>query len=141
MLVFCNTKRVTIWLDNQMYKKRIPAVSIHGDKDQTARNEVLGRFKSGDAAIMIATQVAGRGLDMSNVKYVVNFDMPSNIEDYVHRIGRTGRAGARGISVTLLVPNDSVVARPLIDLLNQAGQVVPDKLRDMAGQGSAARWA
>lgn len=73
-----------------------PALSIHGDKKQDERTWVLNEFKSGKHPIMIATDVASRGLDVKDVRFVINYDFPNQIEDYVHRIGRTGRAGTKG---------------------------------------------
>ena len=79
----------------------IRAMGIHGDKSQAARSNTIKRFKSGDCKIMIATDVAARGLDISNVEYVINYDFPSDIENYVHRIGRTGRSDNKGTSMSI----------------------------------------
>lgn len=73
-----------------------PALSIHGDKRQQERDWVLNDFKTGNSTIMVATDVAARGIDVKDIKYVINFDFASTIEDYIHRIGRTGRAGRKG---------------------------------------------
>lgn len=78
------------------------AEALHGDKTQLARETVLKRFKGGKLNFLIATDVAARGLDVKDIKCVINFDFPSNLEDYVHRIGRTGRAGAKGIAYSFL---------------------------------------
>lgn len=96
ILVFRRTKFGTDKLEQTLLKNNYKAVSLHGDKSQTARQEALAKFKNGEANIMIATDVASRGIDISGLDAVINFDMPNVPEIYVHRIGRTGRAGAIG---------------------------------------------
>ncbi|KAJ1504759.1 ATP-dependent RNA helicase dbp2 [Coelomomyces lativittatus] len=92
-LIFTATKRMTDELTRDLRSQGFAAEAIHGDKVQSERDMVIKGFRSGKIPIMVATDVAARGLDVKDVKYVINFDMPGNIEDYVHRIGRTGRAG------------------------------------------------
>merc|ERR1719316_257303 len=97
---------------------------IHGDKDQRERENVLADFKSGKRPVMIATDVAARGIDVKDVKAVINYDFPGNIEDYIHRIGRTGRAGAKGIAHTFIDMGgnkDGKYARALVDIMQKAG--------------------
>ena len=90
----------------------------HSDREQREREEALMDFKSGKARILVATSVAARGLDISGVEHVINYDMPSNIEDYVHRIGRTGRCGNIGQATSFFDPStDSPLARPLVKVL------------------------
>ena len=112
--------------------RQIGCSAIHGDKDQREREATLRDFRSGRAPILVATDVAARGLDIADVALVVNYDYPNNIEDYVHRIGRTGRAGASGVAGTLMTPNDAKQARPLMRILSQAGQPVPPALEALA---------
>merc|ERR1719181_557695 len=100
-LVFTSTKRMADQLGMQL-GRQIGSGVIHGDKDQREREAVLADFKSGRRPVMIATDVAARGIDVKECKAVINFDFPSNIEDYVHRIGRTGRAGAKGTAHTFM---------------------------------------
>jgi len=102
--------------------------SIHGDKAQEARTRALAQFKSGECPLLVATDVAARGLDIPNVELVINHTFPLTIEDYVHRIGRTGRAGKTGISYTLFQPSDKSHAGELQQVMKQAGQPVPDEL-------------
>ena len=97
-----DTKRGCDELTRNMRMEGFPALSIHGDKEQRERDWVLNEFRSGRNPILVATDVAARGLDVKDVKAVINFDMPTKIEDYKHRIGRTGRAGATGVAMTLL---------------------------------------
>ncbi len=102
-LIFCNTKRMVDELTENLKKRGYAVEGLHGDLSQHQRDTVMNLFKSGHAAILIATDVAARGIDVDNVEAVFNFDVPEDIEYYVHRIGRTGRAGKTGRSFTLVV--------------------------------------
>lgn len=107
-------------------------MAIHGDKSQQERDSVLHQFRSGRNPIMVATDVAARGLDVKHVKTVINFDFPSCCEDYVHRIGRTGRAGAKGTAYSFFTQENARQGRELIKILEQNGQTVPGALRSMS---------
>jgi len=100
-IVFTRTKRGTDKLERMLNDAGLHSVGLHGDKSQGQRNKALAQFKSGTKKILVATDVAARGLDVSDVSHVVNFDMPTIAESYVHRIGRTGRAGRSGIAISL----------------------------------------
>ena len=102
--------------------------SIHGDKTQAGRMEALENFKDGTSPLLIATDVAARGLDIPNVEYVINYTFPLTVEEYIHRIGRTGRAGKKGIAHTLFSPFDKAHAGSLIQVLKTAKQTVPEDL-------------
>lgn len=115
-----------------MRREGYPAMCIHGDKQQKERDWVLAEFKKGSTTILVATDVAARGLDVDDVKFVINYDYPNNSEDYVHRIGRTGRRDKTGTAYTLFTPGNSVKAKDLIDVLTEAKQVVNPKLQEMA---------
>lgn len=93
-MVFVETKRGADSLEMDLHQRNVSVAAIHGDRTQTEREEALAAFKSGANPILVATDVAARGLDIPNVSLVVNFDMPKQLDDYVHRIGRTGRAGS-----------------------------------------------
>lgn len=105
--IFCNRKKDVDILFKSLTKHGFNAVALHGDMAQSKRMEYLAAFKSGEAGLLVCSDVAARGLDVSAVPFVVNFDVPNNAEDYVHRIGRTGRAGMQGKAFTLAVPSDS----------------------------------
>ena len=93
----------------------------------------MRQFKEGNSGILVATDVAARGLDVKEINFVVNFDLPKNIEDYVHRIGRTGRAGKYGTSISFFSPSeDSKLARDLIKILLEANQEVPNSIRNLS---------
>jgi ATP-dependent RNA helicase DBP3 len=102
--------------------------AIHGDKSQVERTAALSEFKSGKNPLLIATDVAARGLDIPDVEHVINYTFPLTIEDYVHRIGRTGRAGKMGNSVTLFTKNDKGLSGHLVNVLNKCDQPVPKEL-------------
>jgi len=115
-----------------MLRTSMPCLAIHGDKQQTERDWVLNEFKTGKSPIMVATDVASRGIDVRNITHVINFDYPNNSEDYVHRIGRTGRGGARGTAITFFTTNDAKQARDLLTVLREAKQQIPPELADMS---------
>jgi ATP-dependent RNA helicase RhlE len=106
VIVFSNTKIGTARLARQLEKDGIRAESIHGDKTQAERMKALEAFKAGELEVLVATDVAARGLDVAGIPCVINYDLPYNAEDYVHRIGRTGRAGASGDAISLFAPNE-----------------------------------
>jgi ATP-dependent RNA helicase RhlE len=106
VLVFCGTRIGANRLAHQLRKDRIHADAIHGDKSQAERLEALANFKAGKTAVLVATDVASRGLDIEGLPQVINFDIPHSPEDYVHRIGRTGRAGLTGEAISLVAPPD-----------------------------------
>jgi len=110
VLVFCKTKHGANRLADQLDKGGIEADAIHGNKSQNARNRALSRFKSNELRVLVATDIAARGIDIEALPHVVNYDLPHVAEDYVHRIGRTGRAGAEGEAVSLVCHED----RPLM---------------------------
>ncbi|MCL2656053.1 MAG: DEAD/DEAH box helicase [Betaproteobacteria bacterium] len=108
VLVFVATKTYCARLARQLQKDGISADAIHGDKNQQQRTEALEGFKSGQIRVLVATDVAARGLDIDDLPYVVNFELPHTAEDYVHRIGRTGRAGKQGNAVSLVAPEEQI---------------------------------
>jgi ATP-dependent RNA helicase RhlE len=107
VLVFCGTRIGANRLAHQLRRDRIQADAIHGDKSQAERLAALEAFKAGKTAVLVATDVASRGLDIEGLPQVINFDIPHSPEDYVHRIGRTGRAGAAGEAISLVAPQDA----------------------------------
>ncbi|SBS86744.1 ATP-dependent RNA helicase DDX5, putative (DDX5) [Plasmodium ovale curtisi] len=132
IIVFVETKRNADFITKALRLDGMPALCIHGDKKQDERRWVLNDFKTGKSPILIATDVASRGLDIKNVKYVINFDFPNQIEDYVHRIGRTGRAGAHGASFTFLTSDKYRLAKDLVKILRESEQPVPPQLEKIS---------
>ncbi|XP_049933850.1 ATP-dependent RNA helicase-like protein DB10 isoform X2 [Nymphaea colorata] len=131
VIVFCSTKRLCDQLVRSI-RRNFRAAAIHGDKSQGERDWVLNEFRTGRSPILIATNVAARGLDIKDIRVVINYDFPTGIEDYVHRIGRTGRAGATGISITFFSNQDWKYAADLIKVLEGANQRVPPEVREIA---------
>lgn len=138
IIIFCETKRGVDQLTRNLRSSRFEARGIHGDKSQQDRDWVLRDFKEGKCLALIATDVASRGLDVKDIRCVINFDMPSNIEDYIHRIGRTARAGKTGTAVSFFTSGNGKLARPLLEILKEAGQDIPDGLK-IAAQYSGGR--
>ncbi|XP_030458423.1 DEAD-box ATP-dependent RNA helicase 37-like [Syzygium oleosum] len=135
-LVFVETKKGADSLENWLCSNGFPATSIHGDRTQQERESALRSFKSGRTPILVATDVAARGLDIPHVAHVINFDLPNDIDDYVHRIGRTGRAGKTGLATAFFNENNSSLARSLAELMQEANQEVPAWLSRYAARSS-----
>ncbi|KAI2612819.1 p68 RNA helicase [Hypoxylon fragiforme] len=142
-LLFVGTKRVADEITRFLRQDGWPALSIHGDKQQNERDWVLDQFKTGKSPIMVATDVASRGIDVRNITHVINYDYPNNSEDYIHRIGRTGRAGAKGTAITLFTADNSKQARDLVAVLQEAKQQIDPRLHEMTrygGGGGGGRY-
>eukprot|EP00438_Fugacium_kawagutii_P030613 Skav224490 [mRNA] locus=scaffold1294:18985:20896:+ [translate_table: standard] len=137
ILVFTDTKKGADALCRELRYEQFAAGTIHGDKDQSERDATLHNFRKGKCQILVATDVAQRGLDIKDVEYVVNYHLPNTIEDYVHRIGRTGRAGAKGVAGAFFScdfrTNDKVrFARRLVKVIQDAQQDPPEALVRLA---------
>lgn len=139
VLIFANTKRRADQLIVQLMRNRFRAVSMHGDKSQNQRDKALRLFKDKFCDIMVATDVAARGLDINDITHVINYDLPTSIEDYIHRIGRTARHEKTGQSISLFTADDSGMARNLIKVLEETNQVVPDELKEFATSSSSSK--
>jgi ATP-dependent RNA helicase DDX46/PRP5 len=131
-LVFVERQETADELFKELSKKNYASVSIHGGREQIDRDEAIQNFKQGVFPIMIATSVAARGLDVKQLKMVVNFDCPNHNEDYVHRCGRTGRAGNTGTAVTFVMPDQDRFAAFLVKSLTESKQEVPENLKALA---------
>jgi len=138
VLVFCAKKRDCDVVAREL-QNFFKAESIHGGKDQDKRDRILAGFKSGKIQILVATDVAQRGLDVKDLNYVVNYDIPNNLEDYIHRIGRTARAGATGTALTLFPfsrsPGVCLLAQGISKAMQEVGQEPPQALMEMARGG------
>ncbi|QJQ52177.1 DEAD/DEAH box helicase [Vitreoscilla sp. C1] len=119
VIVFCKTKISVDQVTRDLSRKGIVAKAIHGDKAQQTRTETLAAFKEGKVKVLVATDVAARGLDISEFPFVINYELPSNPEDYVHRIGRTGRAGAEGIALSLMDETEQRMYESICKLIKQ----------------------
>jgi len=130
-LVFVETKKGADQLDEFLYREGFPVTSIHGDRTQREREEALKRFRCGRSPILVATAVAARGLDIPNVKHVINFDMPSDVEEYVHRIGRTGRMGNLGLATSFFNEKNRNLTKDLVELIVESNQELPQWLESL----------
>ncbi|KAM7386437.1 hypothetical protein PAMA_009179 [Pampus argenteus] len=140
-IIFVETKKRCDDLTRRMRRDGWPAMCIHGDKSQPERDWVLTEFRSGKAPILIATDVASRGLDVEDVKFVINYDYPNSSEDYIHRIGRTARSTNKGTAYTFFTPGNLRQARELIRVLEEARQAINPKLLQLVdtGRGGGGR--
>lgn len=134
-LVFVETKKGADSLEEFLHSEGYPVTSIHGDRTQREREDALRQFRSGNTPILVATAVAARGLDIPHVKHVINFDLPSDIEEYVHRIGRTGRMGNLGLATSFFNDRNRNLASGMLDLLVEAKQEYPSWLESVAADG------
>lgn len=130
-LIFVERQEKADDLLRELLRKGYGCMSIHGGKDQVDRDSTISDFKSGVCPVLIATSVAARGLDVKQLKLVVNYDAPNHLEDYVHRAGRTGRAGNTGTAVTFVTEEQENCAPGIAKALEQSGQPVPEKLDQM----------
>ncbi len=129
VIIFCERKGDVDDIHEYLLLKGVEAVSIHGGKDQEERNEAIRLYKDGKKDVLVATDIAAKGLDFADIQHVINFDMPAEIENYVHRIGRTGRCGKTGVATTFI--NKSCEETTLLDLkhlLKEARQRIPPVL-------------
>ncbi|KAG5884650.1 hypothetical protein JTB14_005395 [Gonioctena quinquepunctata] len=145
IIIFVETKKKVEGVMNSIRRVGWPALSMHGDKSQQERDYVLREFRTGKSSILVATDVAARGLDVEGIKYVVNYDYPHSSEDYIHRIGRTGRSDTIGTSYAFFTPSNYKQAKDLVSVLNETNQIVSPQLSEIAnrlggfGRGGS-RW-
>ena len=142
-LIFCNRKKDVDILYKSLKKHGLSACALHGDMSQSSRFDTLESFKRGEKTLLVASDVAARGLDIFDLSHVFNFDVPTHAEDYVHRIGRTGRAGRAGRSITLATPEDGPYVEAIVKLIGKdiPRMIVPgmDALNLEAGDGRRGR--
>jgi len=138
-LIFVETKRGADSLDQFLYDKGYGCTSIHGDRTQREREDALRSFRNFETPYLVATAVAARGLDIPNVTHVINYDLPTDIDDYVHRIGRTGRAGNVGVATSFFTQTNRNVAAQLAELLREAKQDVPQFLESYSHSHGGGR--
>ena len=131
-LIFVDRQEAADDLLKDLIRKGYVTMSLHGGKDQVDRDETISDFKAGNVPIVTATSVAARGLDVKQLKLVINYDVPNHMEDYVHRAGRTGRAGQKGTCITFITPEQDRYARDIIAALKVSAAHVPPELEAMA---------
>ena len=121
-IIFCNRKREVAALHRSLLRHGFSAIALHGDMDQPARTAALDQFRKNEVTLLVASDVAARGLDIPAVSHIFNFDVPHHADDYVHRIGRTGRAGRSGTAITIVAPADRKNVAAIEKLI---GQTIP----------------
>lgn len=126
VLVFERTKHGANRVARQLSKDGIGAAAIHGDKSQNQRQKALKQFKEGDLRVLVATDIVARGIDIDKLKYVINYNIPNESESYVHRIGRSGRAGEEGIAISISEPEENIFVRDIEKLIKQKIEIVKD---------------
>ncbi|MGW8317096.1 MAG: DEAD/DEAH box helicase, partial [Bacteroidales bacterium] len=124
VLLFSRTKHGADRIARNLTKSKIRAVAIHGDKAQNQRQKALTQFKDGDVRVLVATDIAARGIDIDNLRYVINYDIPNESETYVHRIGRSGRAGAEGTAISLCEPEENLLVKNIEKLIRKQIEVI-----------------
>lgn len=139
VIIFCGRKATASHISTELVCKGINCQSLHGDRDQSDREAALDDMVDGTVNILVATDVASRGIDIKDLTHVINFDFPRQIEEYVHRVGRTGRAGKTGISISFVTRGDWAHARELIKILEEANQEIPEELLSMAERFEAMK--
>jgi superfamily II DNA/RNA helicase len=140
-IVFCNRKREVATLYRSLLRHGFNAAALHGDMDQAARTAALESFRNGEVKLLIASDVAARGLDIPDVSHIFNYDVPHHADDYVHRIGRTGRAGKSGTAITIVTPIDGKAVAAIEKLIGQsiAWSGDPPRAAETAGEGRPFR--
>ncbi len=126
VLLFSRTKHGANKIARNLERKKIKCAAIHGDRSQNQRQKALTDFKEGKIRVLVATDIAARGIDIDKLRYVVNYDIPNEPETYVHRIGRCGRAGEEGVSISICEPEENAYVRDIEKLINQKIQLVRD---------------
>lgn len=126
VLLFSRTKHGADRIVRNLQKRKIKTAAIHGDKAQNQRQKVLKQFKEGEIRVLVATDIAARGIDIDKLKYVINYDIPNIAETYVHRIGRSGRAGDEGVSISICEPEENAFIKDIEKLINQKIEIIND---------------
>ncbi len=126
VLVFAKTKHGSDRVNRDLKAKKIKSAAIHGDKSQNQRQKALQQFKDGEIRVLVATDIAARGIDIDDLRYVINYDIPNIAETYVHRIGRSGRAGAAGIAISISEPEENAFVKAIEKLIKKKIEVIRD---------------
>ncbi|KAJ1374741.1 Eukaryotic initiation factor 4A [Parelaphostrongylus tenuis] len=130
-VIFCNTRRKVEQLTEQMTKKQFTVSSLHGDMEQQDRNVIMREFRSGSSRVLITTDLLARGIDVQQVSLVINYDLPSNRENYIHRIGRSGRFGRKGVAINFITDNDIRQLKEIETFYNTVIEEMPVSITDL----------
>ncbi|XP_069124751.1 uncharacterized protein [Argopecten irradians] len=140
-LIFTQRKRTADELSSQLMNKGIPSFALHGDKRQSERDDIMDLFRERKKILLIATDVASRGIDVADISNVINYDMPNDAESYVHRIGRTARGGRDGKAFSLVTRDDNNVLKSLASMFRRHKKKVPPQLSQLIDQGGRSRFS
>lgn len=130
-VIFCNTRRKVDWLTDQMAKRKFTVSAMHGDMDQQQRDMIMREFRSGSSRVLITTDLLARGIDVQSVSLVINYDLPSNRENYIHRIGRSGRFGRKGVAINFVTEDDKRTLKDIEQFYNTTVDEMPMNVADM----------
>jgi len=130
-VIFCNTRRKVDWLTDQMAKRKFTVSAMHGDMDQQQRDMIMREFRSGSSRVLITTDLLARGIDVQSVSLVINYDLPSNRENYIHRIGRSGRFGRKGVAINFVTEEDKRTLKDIEQFYNTTIDEMPMNVADM----------
>jgi len=130
-VIFCNTRRKVDWLTEQMHQRDFTVSALHGDMDQKERDVIMKEFRSGSSRVLITTDILARGIDVQQVSLVINYDLPTNRENYIHRIGRGGRFGRKGVAINFLTGEDTRTLREIEQFYNTQIEEMPMNVADL----------
>ena len=130
-IIYCNTRRKVDWLTEQMQSKDFTVSSMHGDMDQRERDLIMREFRSGSSRVLITTDLLARGIDVQQVSLVINYDLPTNRENYIHRIGRSGRFGRKGVSINFITQSDVKYLKDIETFYNTEIVEMPSNVQDL----------
>merc|ERR1712210_198839 len=130
-IIYCNTRRKVEWLTEKMTSREFTVSSMHGDMDQRERDMILSEFRSGSSRVLITTDLLARGIDVQQVSLVINYDLPTNRENYIHRIGRSGRFGRKGVAINFLTNNDVPYLKDIEEFYNTTVEEMPLNVADL----------
>ncbi|GBN91979.1 Eukaryotic initiation factor 4A-II, partial [Araneus ventricosus] len=130
-VIFCNTRRKVDWLMEKMHSRDFTVSALHGDMDQKERDIIMREFRSGSSRVLITTDLLARGIDVQQVSLVINYDLPTNRENYIHRIGRGGRFGRKGVAINFVTEDDKRVLRDIEQFYNTQIEEMPMNVADL----------
>jgi len=130
-VIFCNTRRKVDWLTEKMHLRDFTVSAMHGDMDQKERDVIMREFRSGSSRVLITTDLLARGIDVQQVSLVINYDLPTNRENYIHRIGRGGRFGRKGVAINFLTADDHRTLKDIESFYNTEIEEMPMNVADL----------
>merc|ERR1712022_75084 len=130
-IIYCNTRRKVDWLTDRMSEKDFTVSSMHGDMDQRERDIIMREFRSGSSRVLITTDLLARGIDVQQVSLVINYDLPTNRENYIHRIGRSGRFGRKGVAINFVSKDEERLLQDIQKFYNTTIEELPSNVADL----------